>query len=111
MFRRMHAGARVLGLGTQWLGHSHSPRITRPLGPINRPRCRRAFDRTWAKPLTNKGDFVNPIKETLTPTQFVAGESEPSPVPRQSLRGDICRLILHRHMPRLGGSAVEPGAD
>jgi hypothetical protein len=24
------------------------------------------FVRTWAKPLTNRGDFVNPVKDVLT---------------------------------------------
>jgi hypothetical protein len=30
-------------------------------------RCRRSFGRTWAKPLTNKGDFVNLVNKALTP--------------------------------------------
>jgi hypothetical protein len=35
----------------------------------NRRRCRRAFGRTWAKPLRNKGNFVVWVNEALTPSR------------------------------------------
>jgi hypothetical protein len=37
-----------------------------------RSGCRRVFGRTWAKPLTNKGDFVFRVNEALTPLPALA---------------------------------------
>src|SRR5262249_38406220 len=54
----------------QWLEHVQSPRISLLTCREDRRGYRHRFVRTWAKALTNKGDFMFWVNEALTREHF-----------------------------------------
>src|SRR5262245_56252159 len=60
----------VVAATPRWPAPGQSPRISLPTSRGERRGYRHRFVRTWAKALTNKGDFMFWVNEALTREHF-----------------------------------------